>query len=86
MAITNVLKNIVIYLRAWIKLIVVFLIGLAIIGFIVFAVYKPMYSVTLNGEPIGYTEDRGKLQKKINQNFLFNSITIQLILSSEPLS
>ena len=67
MAITNVLKNIVIYLRAWIKLIVVFLIGLAIIGFIVFAVYKTMYSVTLNGEPIGYTEDRGKLQKKINK-------------------
>ena len=66
MAITNVLKNIVIYLRAWTKLIVVFLIGLAIIGFIVFAVYKPMYSVTLNGEFIGYTEDRGKLQKKIN--------------------
>ena len=66
MAITNVLKNIVIYLRAWIKLIVIFLIGLAIIGVIVFAVYKPMYSVTLNGEFIGYTEDRGKLQKKIN--------------------
>lgn len=41
------------------------LIGLAIIGFIVFVVYKPMYSVTLNGEFIGYTEDRGKLQKKI---------------------
>ncbi len=66
MAITNVLKNIVIYLRAWTKLIVVFLIGLAIIGFIVFAVYKPMYSVSLNGEFIGYTEDRSKLQKKIN--------------------
>lgn len=66
MAITNVLKNIVIYLRAWTKWIVVLLIGLAIIGFIVFAVYKPMYSVTLNGEFIGYTEDRGRLQKKIN--------------------
>ena len=66
MAITNVLKNIVIYLRAWTKWIVVLLIGLAIIGFIVFAVYKPMYSVTLNGDFIGYTEDRGRLQKKIN--------------------
>ncbi len=42
------------------------LIGLAIIGFIVFVVYKPMYSVTLNGEFIGYTEDRAKLQKKIS--------------------
>lgn len=43
-----------------------FLIGLAIIGFIVFVVYRPMYSVSLNGEFIGYTEDRGRLQKKIN--------------------
>ena len=42
------------------------LIGLAIIGFIVFAVYKPMYSVSLDGKFIGYTDDRGKLQKKIN--------------------
>lgn len=40
-------------------------IGLAIIGFIVFVVYKPMYKVTLNGEFIGYTEDKGRLQKKI---------------------
>lgn len=65
--ITSVLKNIVIYLRAWIKFIIMFLIGFAIIGFIVFVVYKPMYSVSLNGNFIGYTEDRSKLQKKIDQ-------------------
>ncbi len=64
--ITSVLKNIVIYLRAWIKFIIMFLIGLAIIGFIVFVVYKPMYSVSLNGQFIGYTADRSKLQKKID--------------------
>lgn len=46
-------------------------IGLAIIGFIVFAVYKPMYRVTLNGDLIGYTEDKGKLQKKIS-NYIDN--------------
>ena len=28
--------------------------------------YKPMYSVSLNGEFIGYTEDRSRLQKKLN--------------------
>lgn len=44
-----------------------FLVGLAIIGFIVFVVYKPMYSVSLNGEFIGYTEDKSKLQKKITK-------------------
>lgn len=69
MAITSVLKNVIIYLRTWIKLIIMFLIGLAIISFIVFVFYKPMYSVTLNGEFIGYTEDKSKLQKKIN-NYL----------------
>lgn len=65
MTITNILKNIVIHLRAWIKLIIVLLIGFAIFGFVVFVAYKPMYSVTLNGEFIGYTDDRGRLQKKI---------------------
>lgn len=66
MAITSIFKNIVIYLRTWIKLFLILLIGLAIIGFVVFVVYKPMYSVSLNGECIGYTEDKGKLQKKIS--------------------
>lgn len=32
-----------------------------------FVVYKPMYSVNLNGEFIGYTEDKGELQNKINK-------------------
>ena len=64
--ITSTLKKVVIYLRTWIKLIIMLLVGLAIIGFLVFVVYRPMYSVTLNGEFIGYTADRGKLQKKIN--------------------
>ena len=64
--ITNILKKFVIYLRVWTKFILIFLAGLAIIGFIIFVVYKPMYSVSLNGEFIGYTEDRSKLQKKLN--------------------
>lgn len=29
--------------------------------------YKPMYSVSLNGEFIGYTEDRSRLQKKLDE-------------------
>ena len=66
MAITNILKNVIIHIRTWIKLILMLVIGLAIFGFIIFVIYKPMYSVTLNGEFIGYTEDKGKLQKKIN--------------------
>jgi murein DD-endopeptidase MepM/ murein hydrolase activator NlpD len=65
MAITSIFKKAVIYLRTWIKLIIMLLIGLAIIGFIVFVIYKPMYSVSLNGEFIGYTENKSRLQKKI---------------------
>lgn len=67
MTITSILKQIVIHLRMWIKLIIVLLIGLAIFSFITFVIYKPMYSVSLNGEHIGYTEDKGKLQKKITK-------------------
>ena len=66
MTITSIFKKIVIHLRMWIKLFIVLLIGLAIFGFITLVIYKPMYSVTLNDEFIGYTEDKGKLQKKIN--------------------
>ena len=29
-------------------------------------IYKPMYNVTLNGEFIGYSENKSKLQQKIN--------------------
>lgn len=65
MTITTALKHFLIFIRSSIRIILMLLIGLAIIGFIVFVTYKPMYSVTLNGEFIGYTEDRGRLQKKI---------------------
>ena len=59
-------KKVIIHLKLWTKLAVIIMIALAIIGFLIFFVYKPTYSVTLNGEFIGYTEDKGKLQNKIN--------------------
>ena len=37
-----------------------------IIG-IVASVYKPIYSVTLNGEMIGYSQNKAELQEKINE-------------------
>lgn len=33
----------------------------------IFSIYKPIYSVTLNGELIGYSEDKTKLQERINE-------------------
>ena len=57
----------VIHLRMWTKFIFVLLFSLAIIGFIIFVIYKPMYSVSFNGEEIGYTEDKSDLQHRINE-------------------
>jgi len=66
-AVTNVLKNVVIHLRIWTKFISILIAGVAIIGFLLFVVYKPMYGVTFEGEFIGYTENKGELQNKINK-------------------
>lgn len=60
-------KKLVIFLRTWTKLITLLLVAVAVICFIIFFVYNPMYSVTLNGEFIGYTEDKGDMQSKINE-------------------
>lgn len=64
--IVTLLKNMVIHLRSCAKFLFALIIGLAIIGFLIFFTYKPMYSVTLGGEFIGYTEDKSDLQEKIN--------------------
>ena len=65
--IVTLFKNIVSHLRSWTKLILIIFIGLAIIVLSIFGIYKPMYTVTLDGEFIGYTEDKSNLQNKINK-------------------
>ncbi len=54
-------------IRASIKLISLIGIAAVIIIGIVSLIYKPTYSVTLNGEFIGYIKDKSKLQKQINE-------------------
>lgn len=61
------LKKLIIFLRTWTKLITLLLVAIAIICFVIFFVYNPMYSVTLNGEFIGYTEDKREMQDKIDE-------------------
>lgn len=61
-----ILKKIFVKIRTSIKFISLAVLGTAIIGVAVAYVYKPMYSVTLNGEQIGYSENKSKLQNKIN--------------------
>lgn len=63
----SVFKNLVIHFRTWIKFLIILAIGLGIIFFIVFSVYKPVYAVTISGEFLGYTDDKGELQDKINE-------------------
>ena len=59
------MKRMLIALRTSIKLITVIIIAtLLILGIIIF-VYKPIYKVTLNGEFIGYSQDKEELQKRI---------------------
>lgn len=47
-------------------MILIVLAAFLVIGAISY-IYKPIYSVTLNGEFIGYSENKSKLQQKINE-------------------
>ena len=67
------MRRLLIGLRSSIKLITLLTVSSIIIIAIIMAVYKPIYSVTLNGEMIGYSRDRAALQTKIEQiiNYAF---------------
>lgn len=60
-------KKLIIHLKAWTKLILIVLTAITIIGLAIYFIYKPTYSVTLNGEFIGYTDDKKSLQDKISE-------------------
>lgn len=60
------LKKVMIHTKRSIKFIVLFMISIfLIVGAIAF-LYKPTYSVFINGEQVGYTENKAELQHKIN--------------------
>ena len=60
------LKKVLIHTRRSVKIIILSMIAaFLIIGAIAF-LYKPTYAVYIKGEQVGYTEDRGNLQRKIN--------------------
>ena len=61
------LKNIIMLLRTWTKFIILIAVALFIVLSVFVAFYKPIYSVTVNGEELGYIEDKSKLQAKINE-------------------
>lgn len=60
------LKKIITHARRSVKMLIIFSISaFLIIGAVAF-LYKPTYSVTINGEHVGYTADKAELQKRIN--------------------
>lgn len=62
----NMLKKVMIHTKRSIKFLILFMISaFLIIGTIAF-LYKPTYSVFMNGEPVGYTENKARLQHRIN--------------------
>lgn len=63
----KILKNILIHIRSSLKLILIIAISTIIIIGIISTFYKPTYAVTLNGEFLGYTNDKNGLQKEINE-------------------
>lgn len=61
------MKKLLIHLRTTIKFASLVAISLVLIAAIITIIYKPMYSVTLNGEFIGYTNNKSELQNRINE-------------------
>ncbi len=59
------MKKILIHIRTWVKLISVAVLASCLIVGIIAYIYKPTYSVSINGEVIGYTKDKSKLQERI---------------------
>lgn len=60
------LKKILIHTRRTVKIIILLAIAIFLMVGLVAYFFKPTYRVLLNGEQIGYTSDKGKLQAKIN--------------------
>ena len=67
MFIISTVKNLVVRTRRTIKLIAILIIATLVISCLFLFVYRPIYAVTLNGEFIGYSENKTKLQNKINE-------------------
>ena len=60
------LKKIYVYIRGAVRLVSLVTVAAVIIVAAVVILYKPIYKVTINGEKIGYCEDKEALQNKIN--------------------
>ena len=62
----STIRKTLVHVRKCTKFTVLIAILIFLILGIVSSIYKPIYSVTLNGEMIGYCENKSELQEKIN--------------------
>ena len=60
-------KKVIVHARRGIKLIILFMIAIFLIIGIVAFLFKPTYSVFINGQQVGYTSNKSELQRKINE-------------------
>ena len=60
------LKKIYVCIRGTAKFVSLIAVATVIIVAAIILIYKPIYKVTINGESIGYCEDKDALQNKIN--------------------
>lgn len=60
-------KQILVFARKSIKLTMLIAVSIFIIICAVALFFKPIYSVTINGESVGYSKDKSKLQSEINK-------------------
>lgn len=61
------IKNVFVHIRSSLKIILMVIIAAILIIGIISIFYKPTYAVTLNGEFIGYTNDKNALQAELNE-------------------
>ncbi len=60
-------KKILVFARKSMKLTILIAVAVFLIICAVALFFKPIYSVTINGEAVGYSKDKSKLQSKINK-------------------
>ena len=61
------IKQILVFARKSMKLTILIAVSIFLIICAVALFFKPIYSVTINGEAVGYSKDKSKLQARINQ-------------------
>lgn len=61
------IKRILVFARKSMKLTILIAISVFLIICAVALFFKPIYSVTINGEAVGYSKDKSKLQSRINK-------------------